>query len=95
MRKMHNPPHPGEVLREWIPPEISVTAAAAALHVTRVTLSKILNGSSGISAEMALRLAKWLGTTPNLWIDLQAQYDLWRATTQTRIPKIIPLKKAA
>ncbi|NBO83004.1 MAG: addiction module antidote protein, HigA family [Betaproteobacteria bacterium] len=55
MSRMHNPPHPGEVLREWIPQEMSVTQAAECLYVARVTLSKILNGNAGISAEMALR----------------------------------------
>lgn len=56
MRRMHNPPHPGEVLREWIPEGMTVTEAASALFVARVTLSKILNGNAGISAEMSLRL---------------------------------------
>lgn len=95
MSRMHNPPHPGEVLREWIPEEMTVTQAAEALHVARVTLSKILNGNAGISAEMSLRLAKWLGTSPDLWMGLQSQYDLWHATSASKLPKIIPLKKAA
>ena len=95
MSRMHNPPHPGVVLREWIQGEMTVTEAASALFVARVTLSKILNGNAGISAEMSLRLAKWLGTTPDLWMGLQSQYDLWQATSEKKLPKIVPLKNAA
>lgn len=58
---MHNPPHPGHVLREWIPESMSVTEAAKALKISRVSLSKILNANSNISAEMAIRLSQWLG----------------------------------
>lgn len=94
MSRMHNPPHPGMVLREWMPEGLTVTEAAAALHVARVTLSKILNGSAGISADMALRLAQWLGTSPDLWVGLQTQYDLWLAGKKKR-PAIEPLLKAA
>jgi addiction module HigA family antidote len=95
MSRMHNPPHPGEILREWIPEEISVTQAAESLYVARVTLSKILNGNAGISAEMALRLSKWLGTSPDLWMGLQSQYDLAQAAAVSKLPKISPLKRAA
>jgi len=94
MSRMHNPPHPGAVLREWLPEGMTVTDAAAALQVARVTLSKILNGSAGISADMALRLAQWLGTSPDLWLGLQTQYDLWQAGKQKR-PVIEPVRKAA
>jgi addiction module HigA family antidote len=75
---MHNPPHPGMVLREYLGGK-SVSAAAAHLHVTRVTLSRVLNGKAGISASMALRLAAALGTSPEFWMNMQSQYDLWRA----------------
>jgi antitoxin HigA-1 len=94
MSRMHNPPHPGAVLREWIPEAMTVTDAAAALHVARVTLSKILNGSAGISADMAIRLSAWLGTSPDLWLGLQTQHDLWLAGKRKR-PAIAPIKKAA
>lgn len=94
MGRMHTPPHPGAVLREWLPEGMTVTDAAAALHVARATMSKILNGSAGISAEMALRLSQWLGTTPDLWLGLQNQFDLWQASKQKR-PVIEPLRKAA
>ena len=78
MTTMHNPPHPGEVLREWLN-EISVTDAATHLGVARVSLSRVLNGATGISAEMDLRLAKALGTTPGSWMGMQMKYDLWHA----------------
>lgn len=92
MTRMHSPPHPGAVLREWIPETLSVTQAAADLHVSRVSLSKILNGKSGISADMAIRLSRWLGTSPDMWIGMQAQYDLWQAG-KLKQPKIQPLLK--
>lgn len=75
---MHNPPHPGLVLREYLG-KLQVSAAAAHLRTTRVTLSRLLNGKAGISANMALRLAAALGTSPELWMNMQSQYDLWHA----------------
>ena len=79
--RMHNPPHPGEVLRELClePLGISVTDAAEALSVSRKTLSSILNGRSGISPEMAIRLGKAFNTSPESWLNQQVQYDLWKA----------------
>src|SRR5437762_8436161 len=76
--RMHNPPHPGLVLREYLG-NMAVSAAAGHLRVTRVTLSRVLNGKAGISANMALRLSAALGTAPELWMNMQAQYDLWQA----------------
>jgi addiction module HigA family antidote len=81
--RMFNPPHPGEVLRDYLG-GVSVTDSAKHLGVTRVALSRILNGSAGISAEMALRLSDALGTTPELWTGMQAQYDLWQASKKRR-----------
>lgn len=86
MTRMHNPPHPGEVLREYLG-EVTVTDAAAKLHVTRAALSRILNGSAGISADMALRLGDALGTSPELWAGMQLQYDLYQAGQKKR-PKV-------
>ncbi|MHB1542698.1 MAG: HigA family addiction module antitoxin [Steroidobacteraceae bacterium] len=83
MTQMYNPPHPGEVLREWLS-EISVTEAAKRLGVTRAALSRVLNGAAGVSADMDLRLSKALGTTPGLWYGMQADYDLWHAQRQFR-----------
>ena len=78
---MHNPPHPGEVLKELClePLELSVTRAAEALGVSRKTLSAILNGRAGISPEMAIRLSIAFGTSAESWLTQQAQYDLWLA----------------
>ena len=79
--RMHNPPHPGEVLRElcFRPLGVSVTEAAAALGVSRKTLSAILNGRAGISPEMAIRLSMAFDTSAESWLIQQAQYDLWHA----------------
>jgi addiction module HigA family antidote len=79
--QMHNPPHPGEIIRELClePLELSVTATADALGVSRKILSSILNGHAGISPEMALRLSIAFNTTPESWLNQQAQYDLWVA----------------
>jgi antitoxin HigA-1 len=85
--RMHNPPHPGLVLREYLG-DLAVTRAAAHLRITRVTLSRVLNGKAGISAPMAIRLAAALGTTPELWMNMQSQYDLWRAR-QRRQPAVL------
>jgi antitoxin HigA-1 len=76
--KMHNPPHPGEVLRELCldPLGLTVTQAAGALGVSRKTLSSILNGHAGISAEMAIRLSIAFNTTAESWLLQQLQYDL-------------------
>ena len=78
---MHNPPHPGEILRELClePLRLTVTDAAAALGVSRKTLSAILNGRAGVSPEMAIRLAKAFGTSAESWLYQQMQYDLWLA----------------
>lgn len=90
--RMFNPPHPGRVLREYMG-DVPVTSAARHLGVTRAALSRILNGSAGISADMALRLGDALGTTPDLWAAMQAQYDLWRASRKRR--KRLPRMTAA
>ena len=77
---MHNPPHPGKVIRELClkPLGLSVTAAAKALGVSRKALSELLNGHTGISPEMAVRLAKAFNTTPESWLTQQMHYDLWK-----------------
>ena len=78
---MHNPPHPGEIIRELClePLGISVTEAADSLGVSRKTLSSILNGRAGISPEMAIRLSIAFDTSPESWLNQQSQYDLWQA----------------
>ena len=79
--KLHNPPHPGEILRELClePLGLSVTRTAQALGVSRKTLSAILNGRAGISPEMAIRLSKAFDTTAESWLNQKFQYDLWVA----------------
>lgn len=83
--KMHNPPHPGEVIREYLG-EMTVSAAAEHLGVGRVTLSRVLNGKAAVSAEMAVRLASAFGTSsPEVWLRMQAKYDLWQLQTRVKI----------
>ena len=87
---MFDPPHPGSVLRDYLG-DVSVTAAASHLGVTRAALSRILNGSAGISAEMALKLADALGTSPELWVGMQTQFDLWQLskTRRVKLPRLV------
>ncbi|MGD0293455.1 MAG: HigA family addiction module antitoxin [Terracidiphilus sp.] len=93
MARMHNPPHPGKVLREFLG-DIDVTAAAKHLQVSRATLSRVLNGKAGISADMSLRLSAALGTHAEIWYELQTDYDMWQAS-QKKQPKIEPFSRAA
>lgn len=78
---MHNPPHPGEFIREvYLEPfEITGRQLSASLGVSPSTLNRILNGSSGISSEMALRLSKALGRSPESWLAMQDNFELWQA----------------
>lgn len=79
--EMHNPPHPGGVFRRLYlnPLKVTVTEGAKRLGVARKTLSEFVNGRAGLSPEMALRIAKATGTSPESWVDMQAYYDLWQA----------------
>jgi addiction module HigA family antidote len=92
MTQMFNPPHPGKVLREYLG-DLDVTTAARRLQVSRTTLSRILNGASGISADMSLRLSDALGTHASSWYDLQAGCDMWPPSHKKR-PKIQRLEAA-
>jgi addiction module HigA family antidote len=94
--KMQNPPHPGEVLRKFClePLGLSVTRAAHALGVSRKTLSSILNGRSGISAEMAIRLSIAFNTTAESWLWQQLQYDLAKAEAKRRSLRVKKLAAA-
>jgi len=93
MATMYNPAHPGRILRQYLG-ELPVGQAAARLRIARTTLSRILNGRAGISADMALRVAEATGTDARLWMDLQTQYDLWQANRKKR-PRVQPFLKAA
>lgn len=88
--KMHDPPHPGEILRELClaPLGITVTDAAAALGVSRKTLSAVLNGRAGITPDMAVRLGLAFGTSPESWLNHQAQYDLWQVRKARSRPRV-------
>lgn len=95
MMKMHNPPHPGEFITEiYLDPHgISGRELAAKLDVAPSTLSRILNGSSRVTPEMALRLSKSLGRTPESWLLMQDSHDLWRARRNVdlaRVRKLLP-----
>lgn len=92
---MHNPPHPGEVLRELYlePLGLSVTETAQRLGVTRKALSELLNGRTMLSTTMALRLAEATNTSPESWMNLQQARDLWE-TRKTRI-RVKKLEAAA
>ena len=92
MARMYNPAHPGEVLREYLG-DVSVTEAAVRLGVTRVSLSRILNGTNGISAAMALRLEAALGASAEMWVGMQMKCKLWIASKSKR-PKVIPFESA-
>lgn len=90
---MHNPPHPGQVVKRMLidGTGFSVTAAAAALGVGRVTLSKLINKKSGISPEMAVRLSLALNTSSEMWINMQGMYDLWHAEKKRKRLRVVPI----
>ena len=90
---MHNPAHPGEILREYLG-TTQVSVAAKKLRVARSTLSRLLNGRASFTAAMALRLSEAFGTEPGMWLDLQQQYDLWHASKRKR-PKGEKFPRAA
>ena len=81
---MHDPPHPGGIVRRQClePLGLTVTRAAEGLGVTRQALSELLNGRAGVSVEMAVRLSKAFGSTPETWLGLQMAYDLWQVRSR-------------
>ena len=87
---MHNPPHPGEFIAAvYLEPNgVSGRQLSAKLNVAPSTLNRILGGSSGISPEMALRLSKTLGRSPESWLALQYNYDLWQARQRVNLAKV-------
>lgn len=88
----HAPSHPGTILHEFYfePLNLNITEAAEKLQITRPNLSAIVNGKAGISAVMALKLAKAFKTTPQFWMNLQTNYDLWQASKQSAVLKKVP-----
>lgn len=87
--------HPGHILKEMYlePLSLNQTDAATNLGVARKTLSMLLNGHQGVSAEMALRLAKAFNTTPELWLNMQRNYDLWNAGQRVKLSQIKVFRK--
>jgi addiction module HigA family antidote len=91
MSQMHDPPHPGEILEDTVLRELSVTDLAKRLSVSRVALSRVVNGRAAVSAELAIRLAAALGGSAETWMRMQVTYDLWHAQKKKR-PKIKPIE---
>ena len=97
MSRMHNPPHPGEILADTVLREdggLTLTEFAKRLRVSRVALSRVVNGRAAVSAELAIRLAAALGGSAESWLHMQATYDLWQAQKKKR-PKIQPIEQPA
>jgi len=94
MARMYNPPHPGEVLREFLPDGMTIEEVARRLGVSRVQLSRVLNARSAISADMAIRIGLLTNTTPESWLAGQTKWDLWQASQKPR-PDVEPFRRAA
>jgi addiction module HigA family antidote len=97
MKRAMTPVHPGMILKGLYlePMEINITQAATRLGVARKTLSQLVNGHMGISAEMAIRLSKALNTTPQLWMNMQQGYDLWVAEKKSDDIHVVPFALAS
>jgi addiction module HigA family antidote len=91
---IYNPAHPGEVLRDYLG-EMTIADAASRLGVTRAHLSRVLNGHAGVTANMSLRLSAALGTSPDFWLKMQIQHDLWIEQQQARWFKVVPFPHVA
>lgn len=94
---MHNPPHPGEFIRETypVPHGLSVRALATCLGVSPSTVTRVINGTSAVSPEMALRLSKAVGCSPESWLAMQHNYDLWHARKATDLSQVSEIEFAA
>ena len=90
MGRMHNPPHPGEFIWDTYlePFDVSIRALAESLGVAASTVNRVINGQSGISPEMALRLSKAFGRSPESWLAMQHAYDLWVARQTTDLSQV-------
>ena len=95
--RMHNPPHPGEFMRATYmePFDLSCRFLAEKLNVAASTLNRVLKQQSGVSPEMALRLSKALGRSPESWLAMQDAYDLWKAKKSVKLGKVQKVKLAA
>ena len=94
---LHNPPHPGQFIKEIClePYELSIRSLAESLGVSPSTLTRLINGQSGISPEMALRLSKALGRSPESWLAMQHNYDLWLARQSVDLSRVTTVEFAA
>jgi len=94
---MHNPPHPGEFIQSTYmdPFDVSCRKLAKHLDVAASTLNRVIKGQSGISPEMALRLSKALGRSPESWLTMQDNYDLWFAKKKIKLTKVQALNLSA
>lgn len=94
--KMYNPPHPGEFIQEIFiePYNLSLRMIAAKLKVSTSTLSRLVNGQSGVTSEMALRLSKTLGRSPESWLIMQNNFDLWHAQKRINLKEVEKLTLA-
>lgn len=97
LKPMHNPPHPGEFISQVYlePLGVSGRKLAQQLDVSASTLSRVLNGSNRVSPEMALRLSKALGRTPESWLAMQGAHDLWQARKQVDLRRVHQLTLAS
>lgn len=96
MAVMHNSPHPGRLIREWMGDDLTVGDLASHLGISRVTLSNVLNGKAGVTAAMAIKLSQaFPPTDPQLWMGLQSDYELSRELRERKQKKIAPVHKAA
>jgi addiction module HigA family antidote len=94
MARMFNPPHPGELLREYLPEGMTIEEVARRLGVSRVQLSRVLNARSAVSADMAIRIGLLTRTSAESWLSGQAKFDLWQAS-QKPAPVVEPFRRAA
>ena len=94
---MHNPPHPGEFIKDVYlePYDLSIRSLSESLGVSASTLTRIINGQSGISPVMALRLSKAVGRTPERWLAMQHNHDLWKAKKSVYLSRVTTIEFAA
>ncbi|MDN7134923.1 HigA family addiction module antitoxin [Pseudidiomarina terrestris] len=94
---MHNPAHPGEFISAtyMVPYNLSCRYLAGKLNVAPSTLNRILKCQSGVSPEMALRLSKAVGRSPESWLAMQHTYDLWHAARKTQLENVQPIDFSA
>ena len=88
---IYNPLHPGKIIKETAIKEggLTITSLATQTGLDRKTISRLVNGRSSVTVDVAFRLSKVLGTTPNLWLSMQQAYDIWQLQNEPRMKKIL------